>query len=211
MLFNHSSLKTTTVLNNKKVSLNMKKHLTKSSLILVVVLLFSTYAKAQYVLKKADEQFSLFNYNKAAELYNEAYNKKPTVRAAEQLAICYRTMRDYASAENWYAKAVTMAGSKSEDVLAYAEVLKNNAKYAEAKVQYANYASLKEIKPDQLKKWQAGCDSAVYWMKHPTATKIKNETALNSEKSDWGATRYNSTTVFSSDKKQMVIQRKNHS
>jgi peptidoglycan-associated lipoprotein len=185
----------------------MKRNLTINSLIIAIVLLCSTYAKAQYALKQADDQFKLFNYTKAAELYAKAYDKKPTVHAAEQLAICYRSLRDYANAETWYGRAAAMAGSKAEDVLGYAEALKNNAKYPEAKVQYANYASLnKEIKADQLKKWQLSCDSAMYWLKHPTQTKVKNETALNSDKSDWGATRFNSTTVFSSDRKNAAAE-----
>jgi tetratricopeptide (TPR) repeat protein len=64
--------------------------------------------KAQYVLKLADEQYNLYNYTKAAELYLKAYKKESTLYTAEHLANCYRLTREYPEAEKWYATTIAM-------------------------------------------------------------------------------------------------------
>ncbi|UEG55057.1 OmpA family protein [Mucilaginibacter daejeonensis] len=165
------------------------------------VLMSGQTAKAQYVQKLANEQYELYNYSKAAELYLQAYKKKPTLITAENLANSYRLMRDYKEAEKWYAIVVAMPESKPQNIFTYAEVLKNNLRYAEAKEQYKKYytlmpkASLKE-----LNYWTASCDSAMKWMKNPVPVTIDNEQALNTPESDWGAVRYADRVVFTSDR-----------
>jgi len=157
--------------------------------------------KAQYVLKLADEQYSLYNYTKAAELYLKAYKKDPTLYTAEHLANCYHLTREYPEAEKWYATAVAMPQSKPDNLLKYAEVLKNNLKYAEAKAQYTKYYTISPaVNQAQLKFWISSCDSAMKWMKNPIPVDIRNEQFLNTKESDWGAVKYNNTLVFTSDR-----------
>jgi len=157
--------------------------------------------KAQYVLKQADEQYSLYNYTKAAELYLKAYKKEPTLYTAEHLANCYRLTREYPEAEKWYATTVAMPENKPENLLKYAEVLKNNLKYPEAKAQYTKYYTIsRTANQAQLKLWIASCDSATKWMKNPVQIDIRNEQLLNTKESDWGAVKYNNTLVFTSDR-----------
>ncbi|RYF25582.1 MAG: flagellar motor protein MotB [Flavobacteriales bacterium] len=172
---------------------------------LVSILFFNHIeAKAQYVLKEADLQFELFNYDKAVVLYTEAYQKKNTLRAAERLAEGYRLMRDFKQAESWYAIVVAMEGSQPLAVKWYAEMLKSNSKYAEAKAQYTKYKSLvKDITPaeaNQLAILTKSCDSAIKWMNNPKNVAITNEKSLNSAQSDWGAVAYNNDVVFTSDR-----------
>lgn len=160
--------------------------------------------KAQYVLKEADVQFDLFNYEKAVILYTEAYQKKKTLKATERLAESYRLMQDYKQAESWYAILVATDGAKPEAFRWYAEMLKNNAKYVEAKTQFAKYGTLaKNLTPAQVNQvdvWQKSCDSAVKWMRNPKTISIKNEKMLNSAQSDWAAVKYNGSVVFTSDR-----------
>ncbi|MVN92684.1 OmpA family protein [Mucilaginibacter aquatilis] len=166
-----------------------------------IVLAVAYAASAQYVHKLADEQYALYNYSKAAELYLQAYKKKPTLYTAERLANSYRMMRDYKEAEKWYATVVTLEGSKPQNIFTYAEVLKNNLKYIEAKEQYTRYYTLTpnaDLK--QLNYWMSSCDSAIKWMKKPVDVDIRNITTLNSQESDWGAVKYNSNIVFTSDR-----------
>ena len=161
--------------------------------------------KAQYVLKLANEQYSLYNYTKAAELYLKAYKKEPTLYTVEHLADCYRLMRQYPEAEKWYATAVAMPKSPSANLLKYAEVLKNNLRYAEAKAQYTKYYTISPIVNQvQLKFWISSCDSAMKWMKNPVPVDIRNEQMLNTKESDWGAVKYNNTLVFTSDRENKV-------
>lgn len=173
----------------------------KLSIILVLVIAQGQFAKAQYVIKEADVQYELFNYIKAIELYTSAYQKKKTTHAAERLAESYRLTRDYKQAESWYAILVTMEGSKPDAVLKYAESLRHNAKYLEAKIQFNKYADLdKATTAAQRSLWSASCDSAVKWMQKPRSVTIKNEQSLNSAQSDWGAVKYESGLIFTSDR-----------
>jgi peptidoglycan-associated lipoprotein len=179
----------------------MKKIITTSTLIISFILLLSQSSKAQYVINEADEQYYLFNYTKAIDLYSQAYKKKQTLRAAQQLANCYRLTHDYPNAESWYAIAVAMPESKPDNILGYAEALQNNSKYIEAKEQYVKYLALnKEEDTERVKRLVMSCDSSIKWMKQvPTVTLI-NEKQLNTLQSDWGSAKIGNTIVFSSDR-----------
>jgi len=169
--------------------------------LLICLLVLGQSVKAQFALKQANEQFTLFNYTKAVQLYLQVYKKEPTFEVTEHIAICYRLMDDYQNAETWYATTTAMPEAKAEDFLRYAQVLKNNAKYDEAKTQYTKYYALSpDIPQKQLKVWIAACDSSIYWMKNPRYVDVTNERALNSSQSDWGAVKYNNSIVFTSDR-----------
>jgi len=169
---------------------------------LSLCLLFSSLnSMAQYVMKEADKQYEVFKYAEAISLYEQAYNKKATLHAAERLGDCYRLNNNYAEAEHWYAIATGMPGSKPENLLFYAKALQNNSKYAEAKTQYQKFATAdRTIAKEQKDVWIASCDSAITWMKSPAPLKIDNYKQLNSAKSDWSAVPYQGGLVFTSDR-----------
>ncbi|MGY0038503.1 tetratricopeptide repeat protein [Pedobacter sp. NJ-S-72] len=167
----------------------------------ILLLSFTVKVKAQYVLKEADTQFELFNYNKAIDLYQKAYHKKATLHAAERLAEAYRLTDNYPQAENWYQVASTLPKSTPENTLYYAKALQSNAKYEEAKTAYQKYVSLKpDVSAAQQQVWFASCDSAKYWIKNPVPVTLLNEKGLNSAGSDWGAVAYQNGIVFTSDR-----------
>lgn len=189
----------------------MNKFINTSIIVLSLLMLGNFKAKAQYVLKEADLQYDLYNYDKAVILYAEAYQKKKTLHATERLAESYRAMRDYKQAESWYALLITMEGAKPDAFKWYAEMLKNNSKYSEAKVQYAKYGSLAKdlttAQVNQIGVWQMSCDSAIKWMKNPKSISITNEKTLNSVQSDWGAVNYGNGVVFTSDRINLEAER----
>lgn len=178
--------------------------------VLGMLMLNNINANAQYVIKEADAQFMLYNYDKAVVLYTEAYQKKKTLKATERLAESYRLMRDFKQAESWYAILIGMEGAKPEAFKWYAEMLKSNSKYAEAKVQYAKYGStatnLTTAQVNQIDVWQKSCDSAVKWMRNPKTIAITNEKFLNSAQSDWGAVNYSNNIVFTSDRTNLEAE-----
>ena len=183
----------------------MKKILTTSSLIIAFTVLLIQSSTAQYVIKEADEQYYLFNYSKAIDLYSQAFKKQKSLHAAQQLADSYRLMHDYKNAESWYAIAIALPearlANRPENILRYAEALQNNSKYTEAKVQYLSYlVSSRAPDEERIKRLMMSCDSAIKWMKQPGWVNILNEKALNSEKSDWGWAKYDKSTVFTSDR-----------
>ena len=168
---------------------------------MIFVLLLGQSSKAQYVINEADEQYYLFNYTKAIDLYSQAYKKKATLRAAQQLANCYRLVHDYKNAESWYAIVVAMPESKPDNILKYAEALQNNSKYNEAKEQYIKYLGLnREEGTERVKRAVMSCDSSIKWMKQVPRVTLNSQKALNSAQSDWGAAKYLNTIVFSSDR-----------
>ncbi|QQL50320.1 OmpA family protein [Mucilaginibacter ginkgonis] len=179
----------------------MKKVLTAISLS-ICLLISSLGAKAQsYSLKMANDQYNLYNYSKAVEMYLKIYKKDPTLFVAEHIASCYLLMRDFKNAETWYAVVVGMPESKTENTYTYAEMLKANSKYAEARQQYIQYYAMSlPIDSVKLRFFTASCDSAIKWINDPTGTDVNNEQFLNSAKSDWGAIKYNNSVVFTSDR-----------
>jgi peptidoglycan-associated lipoprotein len=178
----------------------MKKILLSITLI-VCFAAISQKSIAQYILKQADEEYKLFNYTKAVGLYLKAYEKKKTYYTANHIANSYRVMQDYAQTETWYAIVVAMPEATPDDINKYAEALRNNAKYEEAKVQYTRYYTLKkELNKNQLKVLLASCDSAVRWMKSPKPVEVTNEQLLNTVNSDWGSALYQGNLVFASDR-----------
>jgi len=167
----------------------------------ILLSLTTIKVKAQYILKQADEQFELYNYNQAATLYEKAYQKKKTLHAATRLADTYRLTDNYPKAESWYAIASAMPESKPENTLYYARALQSNAKYQQAKIQYQKYAALNQgISPAQQQIWISSCDSAAYWTANPKPVTLVNEKGLNSTGSDWGAVAYQQSIVFTSDR-----------
>ncbi|RDC56609.1 flagellar motor protein MotB [Pedobacter chinensis] len=177
------------------------KKIYKITLCLGMLVGWQPNVMAQYVLTEADKQFDLYNYNKAIDLYEQAYKKKATLHAAERLAECYKNQNNYKQAESWYAIACAMPNSKVENTLHYAQALQSNSKYAEAKTQYQKYAELNNsVTASQKSIWLLSCDSAQKWMRNPRPFIINNEKTLNSPKSDWGAVRYNNEIVFASDR-----------
>ena len=167
-----------------------------------LILLFNlSIVQAQYILKEADQQFDLLNYDKAITLYTKAYKKKATVYAAQRLAEAYRLKNDYLAAENWYAIAVKLPDSKNDNILNYAKALQQNAKYAEAKAQYLNYLSKENPLSSAVRaQLLASCDSAISWMKRPAQVEVNNLSSVNGPQSDWGAVMYQNALVFASDR-----------
>ncbi|KQC00064.1 OmpA family protein [Pedobacter sp. Hv1] len=179
----------------------MKKSLLSLLMSTMLLLALIQNSKAQYVLKEADSQYELYNYFKAIDLYQQAYQKRPSLHAAQQLANCFEQIRNYKETESWAAIATNMKGSKPENVLSYAKALQNNSKYTEARLQYEKYAGLdKNITAVQKSTWLLSCDSAIYWIKNPRNTVIQNQRALNTAQSDWGATQIDGSIVFASDR-----------
>lgn len=182
-------------------------------LILMCLFLTASKTNAQFILKEADQQFELYNYAKAIELYTEAYQQKKSLKTTTRLAQCYRFVKDYKQAESWSAILIKTPGAKPEAYLWYAEALRANAKYTEAKLAYASYANLANnltaAQIQQLDTWQLSCDSAIKWMKSPKPITIVNENDLNTPQSDFGVTNYNNTIVFSSDRPSEIEHKEN--
>jgi outer membrane protein OmpA-like peptidoglycan-associated protein/tetratricopeptide (TPR) repeat protein len=129
--------------------------------------------------ERADQLYLSMEYARAAASYEKLVDtKKPRLQDLERLAHSYFYNKEYSKAEAVYARAVNDAKVTSESLLNYAEVLKQQGKYAEAKVQYDSYAQ-KFGSTDKISQSLVGADSAIHWMKNPTLHKLRNEEAVN--------------------------------
>lgn len=156
---------------------------------------------AQYSLKLAREQDSLYNYTKAIPLYEKAYTKKPTAEAARGLAHAYFKQRKFIDAMPWYAKLVAMADHTALDEFYYAQNLMSTRQYPEAKAVLLKLDTANiSVNPTLVKHMVAGCDSAIYWTAHPVKGDFANLEKLNSSQSDWGATNYKDHIIFASNR-----------
>lgn len=174
----------------------------KTKILLIwLVLCLPFLAGAQYVLNEADVQYELYNYDKAINLYEQAYKKKATLHAAERLGKCYTSQKKYIQAESWYAITANISGSPALNTLYYAEALRSNSKYGEAIVQYKKYTELdKNVSLVLQTNFLASCDSAITWMRNPLAVSLANEKRLNSPESDFAAVQQHGVVVFTSDR-----------
>ncbi|MDD2799675.1 MAG: OmpA family protein [Bacteroidales bacterium] len=163
----------------------------KSSIILLfvsVLFLIAQNLSAQEQLgmrEKADRLFDQFQYSKAAAIYLKINDTKtPKLHDLERLAECYRKMNQYQDAEIWYARVVANKESRPENLIYYGELLKANVLYPKAKKVLKDYAK-QTGKIDDVAVAIAGCDSALIWMSNPTKHKIRNESGVNTENSEF--------------------------
>ncbi|SFW77097.1 OmpA family protein [Chitinophaga sancti] len=164
-----------------------------------IMLLSATLSNAQYVLKEADKQASLYNYTAAIPLYKKAFSKKISVRAIRGVADSYKLLNEYPEAETWYRKLVALPEHTANDELHYAKVLINNAKYTAAKEALDGYLA-KQPNDILAMNMQAGCDSAAKWNAKPVKGDLENLKAMNTQWSDWGTGFRTGRFVFASDR-----------
>src|SRR3989338_8821553 len=101
-------------------------------------LVFSTPVFSQ--LNKGNEAFKSEHYFEAIEYYQKALKKDPSnIQATENIAFCYRKLKDYANAETYYAKAVELNPNESSNNLYYGQALKNNGKITDARAQFEEF------------------------------------------------------------------------
>lgn len=152
--------------------------------ILLGTILCSNIAFGQEQLsrrERADQLYLSMDYALAAASYEKIVDtKKPRIQDLERLAHCYYYNKEYSKAEAVYARAIQDPKVTSETILNYAEVLKQQGKYAEAKEQFEAYVQ-NFGSTDRIQQSLIGADSAMYWMKNPTLHKLKNEEGVNTE------------------------------
>lgn len=100
-------------------------------------------ANATYSLKAADENYHLYKYNEALDLYLEAYRAGATTfYVTQQIARTYRLLYDYKNALEWYEKVYAYTTDNTPDNLReHAQLLKNAEQYDRAEKVYREYVT----------------------------------------------------------------------
>lgn len=148
---------------------------------------------------RADRLYNKLEYYNAAQLYLKLVDKKK-VRTAdlERLADCYYQIRDYQSAENWYARAVARVDIQQETLWNYGEVLKMNGKYDEAKSVFRDYES-RYGNGAAVSREIISADSARLWLEHPRGEQVKNLSAVNTALSEFALIPYGEGMLYAGE------------
>ncbi len=159
--------------------------------LVLIFLVFVVINPAVAQSKKADKAYSTYEageYYAAIDQFKDAYqktaDKKEKLNIAFYIAESYRLTNNPKQSELWYGKVIAKNYENPIAVLRYAEALKMNQEYEEAKVQFQTY---KELVPDDPKSANGilSCDIAQEWIEFPNGYVVEEMRFLNSKMSDY--------------------------
>jgi outer membrane protein OmpA-like peptidoglycan-associated protein/tetratricopeptide (TPR) repeat protein len=166
-----------------------------------VIIYFLPFKLFSDDLGKANKYYERYDYKYAIEIYERLLSDKPTLEVAQKLANSYRFINNTVEAEKAYATVLTFPGFDPINYIYYAEVLKQNGKFDQAKRNYLIYAERVPSKADESVKLANGCDAARLWLDNPDMNvKIVNESGFNTEYSDFSPIPYEKGFIFVSDR-----------
>ena len=161
----------------------------------MAVMLSGTTQAERPVVKVGDWYYKQFDYQKAIAYYLRAFKKDPKdVHVVQRLADSYRLTNNWVEAEKYYAQLVQMPNADVIDKLYYADALRANQKYAEAKVSYKAYADAAPMDAS-VKEKMDGIDKVEDLSKDKGFYDIQN-LKTNSKYSDFGVSLYKDTGIF---------------
>ncbi len=183
----------------------MKKIKSAGLLFLIII---STTAFAQ--LKRANKFYDHYDYARAIELYKKLLNKEEDAEALEKIANCYRLTRNYAKAEQFYSRLITIPGINPVNHFYYGEVLKNQNKPDEAKQQFNLY--LNTVPNDrEVQESVKSCDNVKIWVKKTQQFDITPVAGLNTSHSEFSPSIVKDKLIFTSDRTQDLVNNFNYS
>jgi len=137
---------------------------------------------------KAYATFDAGEYYTAIDQFKDAYqkttDKKEKLHIAFYIAECYRKTDNPPQAALWYGKVIAKDYENPLSILYYADALKMNQNYEEAKAQYQRY---KDLVPDDPRGSEGilSCDFSLQWMDQPSGYVVEEMKFINSKESDY--------------------------
>lgn len=161
------------------------------SQLVFIFLVFVVTNPAPAQSKKAVKAFSTYHageYYAAIDQFKDAYqktaDKKEKLNIAFYIAESYRLTNNPKQSELWYGKVIAKNYENPVAILHYAEALKMNQEYEEAKIQFQAY---KDLVPDDPRATNGilSCDIAQEWIEFPNGYLVEEMRFLNSKMSDY--------------------------
>lgn len=166
-----------------------------------MLLLVSGSVCAQSELRKANEYFRSYEFARAIAAYQKVLQNRPaTLDLARNLAYAYRMNNNSRQAEVWFAKVLTFPEHEPINIYYYAEALRSNGKYDQARAQYLAYAAKVPAEAAAMAKRVQAVDLALSWLAQPVAFDLQPVAALNSEYADFSPVFFDNGLVFVSDR-----------
>ena len=165
-------------------------------ILLLVALLITCGAEAQKAyVKMGDMYFKQFDFKTALTYYAEAIKKDSSnVHVKQNIADSYRLLNDWVNAEPWYAKLAADQTVPPVNKLYYAEALRANQKYAEAKVAYKNYMTA--VPSDASAKDRIASVDKVAELAKDKGLYTIEDLPINTPNSDFGPSFYTNGQIF---------------
>jgi outer membrane protein OmpA-like peptidoglycan-associated protein len=163
------------------------------------LLLISGQVWAQSELRKANEHFRSYEFARAITEYQQVLQNRPA-NLAQNLAHAYRLNNNSREAEIWFAKVLTFPGHEPINIYYYAEALKSNGKYAQARDQYQAYAAKVPAEAALVAKRVQAVDLAQTWLSQPAPVALQPVAALNSGYADFSPAFFDDGLLFVSDR-----------
>ncbi len=131
------------------------------------------------LLRYADKQYKLFNYEEAAQVYEKAFDKKGKYVAAQMAAKSYQKLNDYDNAYKWWKTTVGFEEASTQDYVSFAAAANQLGKMDELVV--AMDSLPKDGKLDKI-----NLDSMMSWYNKPVALEAVGIDSMNSSSADFG-------------------------
>ena len=166
----------------------------------LLLLVAATATAQKQLVKKADKYYKLNAFSKAIPLYEEALAEKRSYAVQTKLANCYRMMNNNEAAEPLYAEAVQHKRARSITYYYYGLTLMNNAKYDEAREWFERYAAAEP--EDERGPMMLNSLEQIKTLKPIYSRVMVTPYEYNSEVDDSAPVYWDTTLVFSSDRKR---------
>ncbi|MCJ8166076.1 OmpA family protein [Pontibacter sp. E15-1] len=172
-------------------------------LVVAAMIGFAPVANGQSALRKANSYYENYAFALALQEYQKvAQRRTPDLETASRMADAYRLTRQTQQAENWYGKVVAMPGRDPMNLYHYADALRSNGKYTEAKEQYMAWGEEMPEKAEQAQELILATVSAEKWMSQPAVAEVTLAQGLNTAGfSDFSPVAYGKSGIlFTSDR-----------
>ena len=150
----------------------------------------------QSSLKKASSHYNNYSYSKVIEKLED--KKDVNTDAQRKLAESYKITGNFAAADSVYSIIMQASDKTPQDIYAYAQILKMNAKYAEAQKQMDAYSALNAA-DSRTKLFNQNKTYTIDLLKDKGQFEVKN-LAVNSTEQDFGVTYFKNEIVYTSSK-----------
>jgi len=167
-----------------------------------ILLVFGAMLFACSAEKKANKAFRLGKYQNSIEAYKKIAGNSNNGRANYYIAESYRLSNRIKEAEPYYAKAGGSTVDKDTLKFYYAQSLKANGKYAEAKAKLEELAQETTINglKDRAKGEANGIDYLIKLGENPSFYKVKNLEMINTPSSEYSPVFLNNELYFTSSR-----------
>ena len=158
--------------------------------VLFLLLLLLASCGAESVLRKADQNYALGEYNEAALLYKKAYaktdsrDKELRAERAFKTAECYRRINMNAKALAAYNNAIRYGYPDTVVFKHTADLQLQNGEYKAAMANYGVYLAYCPTDTTAINGLKS-CTTAPLWKKSPTRYIVKREDFFNSRRSEY--------------------------